>query len=369
MTKWAYYNEINKEDCEWLRELMRRGHITEGEIDERSITEVRADDVRGFRRRHWFAGVGGWELALNLADWPDDQPVDSASCPCQPFSCAGEGGGELDLRHLWPELHRIRRELEPRLTFGEQVASPLGIEWIDGVSLDLEELGYAVGAFDLPAASVGAPHIRQRLYWVADPDLGIGEQRCQDNGGSDCRSGATTRAGPGGSGVVVGLADSNNSQCSGVTDRKRREPNGETARRIESNGVAQLDRAVVRLGHPHDPRLQRRRLRFNRDARPWTAWPAEPSFLACADGKSRRVESGIFPLAHGIPSRVGPMLAALRPLGKGAVKAARTNRIARLHAYGNAIVPELAAQFIGAWRDDHGDRMGGLAPLEITWAD
>ena len=54
--------------------------------------------------------------------------------------------------------------------FGEQVASPDGLQWLAGVRLDLEGSGYAVGAADLPAASVGAPHIRQRLWWVADSD-------------------------------------------------------------------------------------------------------------------------------------------------------------------------------------------------------
>src|SRR5690606_9334954 len=90
------------------------------------------------------------------------------SCPCQPFSSAGKRQGERDKRHLWPEFYRLIKECNPPVVFGEQVASPLGRKWLAGVRADLEALGYAVGAADLCAAGVNAPHIRQRLYWVAD---------------------------------------------------------------------------------------------------------------------------------------------------------------------------------------------------------
>lgn len=164
----AYYNENNPDCVAWLRELIKQKLIPDGVVDDRSIVDVMPEDLHGFTQKHFFAGVGGWALGARLAGWPDKRPVETVSCPCQPLSCAGAQQGELDIRHLWPEYHRIKRQLAPCETFGEQVASPLGIEWCDGISLDLEELGYDVAAFDLPAASVGAPHIRQRLYWVAD---------------------------------------------------------------------------------------------------------------------------------------------------------------------------------------------------------
>lgn len=162
-----YYNEWDKPTAAWLRELIRRELIPPGDVDERSITEVKSYEVRHYTQRHWFAGIGGWARALHLAGWPDSEPIDTGSCPCQPLSGAGDGLGELDSRHLWPEFHRLLRELDPATVVGEQVASEDGLEWFDGVSLDLEELGLAVAACDLPAASSPRHHKRQRIFWFA----------------------------------------------------------------------------------------------------------------------------------------------------------------------------------------------------------
>ena len=85
----AYYNENNRFAAQWLRNLIAAGDIAPGDVDERSITEVRPDDLRGYTQCHFFAGIGGWSAALRLAGWPDDRPVWTGSCPCQPFSAAG----------------------------------------------------------------------------------------------------------------------------------------------------------------------------------------------------------------------------------------------------------------------------------------
>lgn len=177
----AYYNEIEPFAAAWLRELMKRELIAPGDVDERSIANVRPDDVRGYTQCHFFAGIGVWSYALFNAGWADTDPVWTGSCPCQPFSAAGNGKGSSDERHLWPEFFRLIRECRPGVCFGEQVASPLGRAWLDAVSADLEGVGYAVGPADLCAAGVGAPHIRQRLYWVADAECsgsqGLGAKR------------------------------------------------------------------------------------------------------------------------------------------------------------------------------------------------
>jgi DNA (cytosine-5)-methyltransferase 1 len=163
----AYYNENDPKAAAWLRELIKRGHLAPGEVDERSIEDVRPDELFEFTQCHFFAGIGVWGYSLRKAGWPDDRPVWTGSCPCQPFSAAGKGTGFADERHLWPAWHHLISQCRPPVIFGEQVASKDGLAWLDLVHADMEKEGYAVGAFDLCAAGVGAPHIRQRLYFVA----------------------------------------------------------------------------------------------------------------------------------------------------------------------------------------------------------
>ena len=164
----AYYNEHDKHAAAWLRELIRRDLIAPGDVDERSIEDVRPDDLRGYTQHHFFAGIGGWSYALRLAGWPDDKPVWTGSCPCQPFSSAGQGAGLADERHLWPAFHHLIRERRPAIIFGEQVAHKRADPWFDLVQADLDGLGYAFGCVPFPSAGVGAPQLRDRAYWVAD---------------------------------------------------------------------------------------------------------------------------------------------------------------------------------------------------------
>lgn len=162
-----YYNEINPFAARWLENLIRAGQIPKGEVDGRDIRNVRPSDLRGFTQCHFFAGIGGWSYALRLAGWPDDSPVWTGSCPCQPFSEAGLQKCEEDERHLWPEFYRLIRECRPPIIFGEQVSSPSGVVWADNVASDLEAIDYAFGSIVFPAISVGAPHKRDRTYFVS----------------------------------------------------------------------------------------------------------------------------------------------------------------------------------------------------------
>lgn len=171
----AYYNEIDPFAAQWLRNLIAAGHIVPGEVDERSIEDVRPDDLRGFTQCHFFAGIGVWSHSLRLAGWPDDRPVWTGSCPCQPFSAAGKGDGFADERHLWPHFFHLISERRPQHVFGEQVASGNANTWFDLVQADLEGVGYAFGLVPFTSAGIGAPHIRERAYWVAES---AGEQ-CQ----------------------------------------------------------------------------------------------------------------------------------------------------------------------------------------------
>jgi len=104
---------------------------------------------------------------LQLAEWPDEQEVWTGSCPCSPFSWSGKERGAADDRHLWPVWFDLIRQCRPATIFGEQVMQAVRHAWFDAVATDLESIGYAIGAAIIPAAGVGAPHLRDRLWFVA----------------------------------------------------------------------------------------------------------------------------------------------------------------------------------------------------------
>lgn len=170
----AYYNEHDKFAANWLRNLIKEGHIAPGVVDERDIQDVSPDDLRPYSQVHLFAGIGGWSYALRLAGWPDNRPVWTGSCPCQPFSSAGKRQGTEDERHLWPDMFRLVRECGPSTVFGEQSARAAGCGWFDGVAVNLESVGYAVGAAIISASAANASHRRDRLWIVAHT---IGRER------------------------------------------------------------------------------------------------------------------------------------------------------------------------------------------------
>lgn len=140
----------------------------DGEVDERPIEEVQAADLKRFDRCHFFAGIAGWDLALQYAGWPPDRPVWTGSCPCQSLSVAGLRKEHDDKRHLWPAFFRLIEQARPSVVFGEQVRGTAGIPWLSAIRLDLAGIGHELRALDIPSAGIGAPHIRNRLYWVAD---------------------------------------------------------------------------------------------------------------------------------------------------------------------------------------------------------
>jgi DNA (cytosine-5)-methyltransferase 1 len=295
-----YYNEHDQKAAQWLRELISAELIPAGEVDTRSIVEVSDDELAGYTQCHFFAGIGGWPLALALAGWPSTRPIWTGSCPCQPFSSAGKQLAQADERHLWPVFFGLIRECRPLHVFGEQVASAIGKGWLDGVSADLEAEGYAVGAAVLGAHSVGAPHIRQRLYWLADAahaNGGSGERGSEAGTWTDGKR----RVGPCSDRAACGLADT------GSRGSPARIPEQEQ----RQEGIAEK---------PNDRRC----------GIPGAAFWSDAIRILCKDGKARRIptESALFPLVNGLPGRVG--------LLRGA---------------GNAIVPQVAAEFITAWME------------------
>ena len=421
----AYYNEIEPYAAEWLRNLIKAGHIPHGEVDTRSIVDVAPDDLRAFTQCHFFAGIGGWGLALRLAGWPDDRPIWTGSCPCQPFSVAGKGAGTDDPRHLWPHFHRLIAANRPLVVMGEQVAGAAGYGWLDGVRADLAREGYASRGVDIPACSVDAPHIRQRLYWVAMANsMCVGRQGsremgepCNSTQGRNWQAGDAFHVGSGadGSGDVadadhqrrreersaeegrwIGGSGSHtpinsNSHMADAYNTERRQDgargdddyrgqtgwdqdagdagacdegdvadlhqggqlesiiNGECAAGVGSSQpsrhsggghMANADHKSVRGGRSaeaHGPEAsdageaqQREWVRsdLGADGCGGSSFWSDHIWLTGSDGKSRRSQPGLPLLAYGVSNRVG-----------------------RLRAYGNAIVPQVAAEVIKAFME------------------
>ncbi len=364
----AYYNEIDPYAAQWLRNLIKAGHIAPGDVDERSIADVSPNDLKEYTQCHFFAGVGVWSLALRKAGWPDDKPVWTGSCPCQPFSTAGQGAGFADERHLWPAWYHLITQCEPSRIFGEQVASKDALAWLDLVQTDLEGAGYASGAIDLCSAGVGAPHIRQRHWFVAErlahtSGQGSPEQRGQRDEPerptetglpvrladtqSKRRDGVEDTAEQAGrvsaetGGAVVGMADTANVGCNKGRERKSEAGSDGATRDSTTSRMADSDGKSARRYCGSSLRKEKEingaeesdDNRLANDVRTVSAGPtnglwADADWLLCRDGKFRPVEPGTFPLANGAPSRVG-----------------------RLRAYGNAINAKAAEEFIKAYME------------------
>lgn len=292
-----YYNEFEPFAAQWLRNLMDAGLIPAGDVDERSIKDVTPGDLRGYAQCHFFAGIGGWSRALQIARVSPAQALWTGSCPCQPFSTAGKRKGVEDERHLWPVWFNLIRVCRPPIIFGEQVANGAGA-WLDIVFSDLESQGYAVGAAVLPASGVGAPHVRNRTWFVAHPH---------------------------GKGEHAGAVDAEVAEVSEFTSHPerielwqqsgwRRGANGAGAALAGEHGAQQhvADASVSGLSLPEQKILHGEgRWKEGRAASECSWWATEPDM-----GR----------VAHGIP-----------------------NRVAKLRAIGNAIVPQVAAEFIGAY--------------------
>lgn len=307
-----YYNDNDPKKTAWLRQLIADGVIPKGHVDERPIQEIEPKDLEGYAQHHFFAGIGGWSFAFALAGIGEDEEAASCSCPCQPFSQTGKQLGEADPRHLFPQFHRLAKGHRFSRIFGEQVASAAGRVWVERVRVALEDLGYLFEWTDLCAAGVSAPQARQRIYWVAYANC---ERRDRINPclrEKDSGRRAKKIFEIAGSGEALSMAH----RALAAAERGIAQTN--------LGGLPSSDEAYfVGLGDTDSARSQGRNVNgHGRDQ--WTPWETSVALLG-RDGKSRRIEPGIFPLAHGVPDRVGLIGGA-----------------------GNAIVPLLAAEFVQA---------------------
>ena len=413
---WALYNEIDEYAADWLENLIRLGVIAPGIVDRRSIEDIRPDELGEFRQCHFFAGIGVWSYALRRAGISDDTAVWTGSCPCQPFSAAGKGGGVADERHLWPAWHHLIRHRRPALIYGEQVASKDGLGWLDLVCADMEGEGYAIWAADTCSAGSGAPHIRQRLRFVSyDPESppswlehsSIDGPQGRIPGRAYSERGDLDRS-VGRDGAVVDMADTDGRHTGAERQQRGREQRQQQeygsavigmanadmqqqqstrdATRISDNGRSST---ALRMGDTIGGYVQEQIGGTQRRDGSTTTYASatldrpgptngfwrDADWLFCRDGKWRPVVAASQQMVDGTSSDLG--YGGTFPLVQGSAFKedsghpiyAGKSRQGMLKGYGNAIDAEATVDFISATRDalrDGTNFVSCQSPLELV---
>lgn len=351
-----YYNEWDPQAAAWLRELIAERLIPRGLVDERSITEVKAEDLEGFTQCHFFAGIGGWPLALQLAGVSHKTRLWTGSPPCQPFSAAGKQLGQFDPRHLAPVFLNLISQCRPPVLFGEQVAPAIAKSWMCDLQAHLEGENYAVGFAVLPACSVGAPHKRDRLFFGAHQlantsserirvRLGEGAGAAREiEGREEKRQRIRVNIRPERTDLSYRLAYANDQGSQGWEGMPERADQFSAGTGSVACSMADTTRGGRRKEQPDSRRgaegigeretVLRAGCSVASTTSPHHGFWGSADWLGCRDHKFRPVEPGTFPLANGIPARVG-----------------------RLRGYGNAIVPQVAAEFITAFMGAAGETL------------
>lgn len=245
--------------------------------------------------------------------------------PCQPFSDAGKRQGKLDDRYLWPEMFRVISEIRPDWVVIENVTGIVRMA-LDTVWSDLESEDYEVGAFNIPACGVGAPHIRQRIWIVANS---LCNRSWSEAGDFDHERGSAS-----------------NKRRTGLQDQAGRDPKtpGCDLKSPGSDGgqdVADPQGSTNR-------KLLLTRVAANSPSK--SERGGERGFLQ----KKGSFERSLGQLAHGLPSGLDrdwwtrePGIPRLITRGRNTTK--------QLKALGNAIVPQVAYQIMKGIADINGE--------------
>lgn len=312
------YVEIEAYACEVLASRMEEGRLDSAPI---------WTDLKTFRSEPWRGVV---DLVIG-------------GYPCQPFSLAGKRLGEHDPRHLWPDVARIVRELNPTACIFENVSGHVS-KGLRDVRCELESMGYRVEAEIVRAEEVGAPHRRERVFISAYAGRGRFDayqsrwSKRESGAGKTVSSEASAALDTGG-GIALAYADSFRGERSRSCDPGRNEPS-DGCRKLADPQVSGCeawdDHAVGTepersvscdsghgLGNTNDPRLEGRSVHECERPDQWSAWPPGPSN------------------DEGWRNWTGPQPAVCRDANGLA------HRVDRLRLCGNGVVPQQAAYAIG----------------------
>jgi len=283
----AYYNELDPFCCGVLKARIADGRLPSGQVDGRDVREVQPEEIPS-GQVHLFAGIGGFAYAARLAGLPDDFDIWTAGFPCQDISTAGKGAGLHGSRSgLFFEIARLLRGVGRRPTWVllENVPA-LRTRGFDRVAAEMEELGYSVGEVVVGAWAVGAPHKRNRVWIV-------------------CRLAQPSRTGTRGEPRTA----KGRTRTPGIRQR-----NGAAgAVRVDAAGASRLA----------DP--------ANRGCVAEHGWPSRPGEAQYEWEAARLLELPLGGLIDGVSARL----------------VQRSNKES-LKAYGNSIVPQVAAEVMRA---------------------
>lgn len=225
--------------------------------------------------------------------------------PCQPYSVAGKRKGKEDDRHLWPEMLRAIREIQPSWVVGENV---LGlVNWNGGlvfeeVQADLENEGYKILPFILPACGVNAPHRRERVWFVA-------YKNSNDNGRSRNKREKTTsireqrNLGTGNNEQLFTNNDKNwndaNSECEGLEGHNERQrcTIDREDKRLQFGTKNKFDASKADCGRqPCEEHGQEKSGQFTEKSIPrnWEKFPTQSPVCSGNDGISSKLDGITF---------------------------------------------------------------------------